>query len=341
MDVLISIVIPLHNSMNYLDRCINNILRQVNYNIELLLIDDGSTDESGHICEFYHKNDKRIKYFRQKNLGVSHARNKGIETAKGKYIIFHDSDDYLDSAILPQIPSIISNEIQLGIFNFNIVNNGKTINSIGTQESMIINIEEYYSGLINPKMQYYYGVVWNKLYDLDVIRKNDVRFNDELTLCEDIDFNLNYLQYIDKINLINMDFYNYEQSNTQSLVKIKRPRGDNWKNMSAVYQKIKLYYTHYNQFDKHKSEICNFILNPIIKEIIEIVLEKNGYLVNVMHLRRFCRNSEIQNIAIYFKSDDLFERQCIWCIRKKRIFLLYWLIFFCNKFKLKNLYFAI
>ena len=96
-DTLISIVVPVYNVSQYLERCIQSVIYQTYENLDIILIDDGSTDNSGLICDKYAKIDKRIRVLHQQNSGLSAARNAGIEIAKGKYITFIDSDDYVDS----------------------------------------------------------------------------------------------------------------------------------------------------------------------------------------------------------------------------------------------------
>ena len=95
MNDLISVIIPVYNVAPYVDRCIESVIKQTYTNIEILLIDDGSTDESGQICDRYQKVDKRIQVYHKKNGGLSYARNYGIDRASGKYITFIDSDDYV------------------------------------------------------------------------------------------------------------------------------------------------------------------------------------------------------------------------------------------------------
>lgn len=95
MDYLISVIVPVYNSEKYLKKCLNSIISQTYKNLEIILIDDGSTDESGRICDSYKKNDDRIIVFHTKNNGVAAARNQGIRSAKGEYIAFVDSDDYI------------------------------------------------------------------------------------------------------------------------------------------------------------------------------------------------------------------------------------------------------
>ena len=93
---LISVIIPVYNVEQYLNRCVDSVINQTYKNLEIILIDDGSTDNSGKICDEYSQKDKRVKVIHQKNMGVSNSRNKGINIAKGKYITFVDSDDVLN-----------------------------------------------------------------------------------------------------------------------------------------------------------------------------------------------------------------------------------------------------
>ena len=107
---LISIIVPIYNSENYIKKCLDSILAQTYSNLEVILIDDGSTDNSYNICKDYQKKDNRIVLLQQKNAGVSRARNHGLEVAKGEYIGFVDSDDLLDEnwyVILDLIKNLI------------------------------------------------------------------------------------------------------------------------------------------------------------------------------------------------------------------------------------------
>ena len=97
---LISVIVPVYNVEKYLDECVNSILDQTYSNIEILLIDDGSTDNSPNICDFYEKQDNRVRVIHQQNGGLSLARNIGIEKSQGDFIVFVDSDDYISTDML-------------------------------------------------------------------------------------------------------------------------------------------------------------------------------------------------------------------------------------------------
>lgn len=99
MEPLLSIIVPIYNVEQYLERCIESIINQTYKNLEIILVDDGSKDNSGTIADTYASKDNRIKVIHKENGGLSDARNHGLDQAKGKYIIFIDSDDFIDSSM--------------------------------------------------------------------------------------------------------------------------------------------------------------------------------------------------------------------------------------------------
>lgn len=103
MNDLISVIVPIYNVQDYLDKCINSIINQTYTNLEVILVNDGSTDDSEKICLNYMKNDGRIKYYKKINGGLADARNFGLEHATGKYIAFVDSDDYIEVAMFERM----------------------------------------------------------------------------------------------------------------------------------------------------------------------------------------------------------------------------------------------
>ena len=107
MENLISVIVPVYNVEKYLDKCINSLINQSYNNLEIILIDDGSTDNCGEICDKYALKDNRIKVIHKKNEGLSAARNLGISISKGDYIIFIDSDDWVDKEILLKLLNLI------------------------------------------------------------------------------------------------------------------------------------------------------------------------------------------------------------------------------------------
>lgn len=177
MKPLISVIVPIYNVEKYLPRCVESILGQTYENLELILVDDGSTDRSGEICDTYLKKDKRIKVLHKANGGLSDARNAGIEIAHGKYFSFVDSDDYIAVNMLERLyDGAISENADLTICGFQAVDESGTpiVNMSsaglrsGSYDKLDIFRESGYSDGWN------YIVAWNKLYDQKLF--NAVRF---------------------------------------------------------------------------------------------------------------------------------------------------------------------
>lgn len=172
MDDLISVVVPVYNVEQYVDKCINSIINQTYRNIEVIIVDDGSTDGSSFICEKYSKEDSRIEIIHKDNGGLSDARNRGIEISKGKYITFIDSDDYVDTDYIEVLYNAIKKyEADMSISTHKILFPNKTVNKYP--------FEEYISTKedILDKLLYDEGIdtsVWGKLYKISLFK--DIRF---------------------------------------------------------------------------------------------------------------------------------------------------------------------
>lgn len=199
MEEQISIIVPVYNVEMYLTRCINSIINQTYKNIELLLIDDGSTDLSGNICDEYSRKDKRIKVVHCKNQGVSEARNKGLEMASGEWIGFVDPDDWIDKDMYESLYKMVK------LYNADIsVCAHRKVNTFG---KYIMNKKDDEYELLDNKMSMKYmlvdnlycGAVWNKLYKKSILINN--KFKKNMIIGEDVLFNFNLL-YNTKINTI-------------------------------------------------------------------------------------------------------------------------------------------
>lgn len=206
MKDLISIIVPIYNSEKTISKCIESVLTQTYSNIELLLINDGSSDNSESICMKYQKKDKRVKYLFKENGGVSSARNYGINRAKGKWIMFLDSDDYLDEKSLEDIISNNKDENILYSLKrkmFISDNIYKYDNSLKQEIDSI----EFIMDIIDGNQ---IGVVWGYLYNASLVKK--MKFDQNTFYLEDTLFLINYIKE-NKIKLIkfisNESYYNY------------------------------------------------------------------------------------------------------------------------------------
>lgn len=205
---LVSIIVPIYNIEKYLPHCINSILNQTYKNFELILVNDGSKDASGDVCDEYKELDSRIKVIHKINSGVSDARNCALRIAKGKYVLFVDGDDWIDNDLLNHyIMKIEKQSADLLISEYNSHINGQCIPQDPDHLSGIINIDEAYLKIINPKG--FYGSVWGKLFTLEIIKKNNLQFDSDIRIGEDLLFTVNYLNYCNSVVYDCIGKYNY------------------------------------------------------------------------------------------------------------------------------------
>jgi glycosyltransferase involved in cell wall biosynthesis len=218
-EPLISIIVPVYNAQEYLSKCIESILNQTMEDFELILVNDGSKDKSPEICDEYSLKDSRIKVIHKKNEGVSIARNTGINISKGTYIVFSDSDDYVDDDWCYEMyKEIINNNmVMCGITIHNIRKNKNIINKLNVTSSENISRIKKKDFFILYQKQLISSPC-NKMYITKIIKDNDVRFKENLTLGEDLLFNLEYLKFMDEdIIVVNKPLYNYILTDKESL----------------------------------------------------------------------------------------------------------------------------
>ena len=223
MSKTISVIIPVYNVEKYLNQCIGNVLSQFYKNIEVLLIDDGSTDKSFEICEKYLKSDSRIYLVHKKNGGVSLARNIGIQCSKGDYIVFLDGDDFWrNNDSIANIVKNLKNNVDMVCFGYreykdNNSENGIGISFIGFDDSYS-DKNELFKEMISKGV--YVSSPWCKVIKKDVIIKNDLYFCEGIT-SEDIDWSARLLIAVKSINVYCDSFYCYRQRSDSVVHNLK------------------------------------------------------------------------------------------------------------------------
>jgi glycosyltransferase EpsH len=186
MDALLSIIVPVFNTEQYLPRCLDSILSQSFTDFELLLIDDGSTDGSGWICDAYAEKDSRIRAFHKENGGVSSARNLGLKEAKGEWVCFMDSDDELMPNALQVMADRAYNEVDLVMAGYEVYNDvGEKTYSLEKCISNLMPNESAVKEMYAPTDYRYQGYIWNKLFRLSLISSNSIRFAEDIFFNED------------------------------------------------------------------------------------------------------------------------------------------------------------
>lgn len=219
MSTKISIIVPIYNADPYLARCVDSILSQSFTDFELLLIDDGSTDGSGLICDSYADRDRRIRVFHKENGGVSSARNLGVKEAKGEWICFVDSDDELLSGGLQTMVDGISNEVDMvmaGYYELEGESLQTDTSSFG--KDGIIDRNEALLMMYPSADLPYMGYPWGKLFKRTLVSDNKVYFDEHIRIKEDTLFVVNYLCRISKpVYFISQPVYKYMQTSSGAM----------------------------------------------------------------------------------------------------------------------------
>ena len=290
MQELISIIIPIYNASKYLHECLDSIINQTYDNLEIILINDGSIDNSKDICEEYTKNNKRIKLYNQKNSGPSKARNKGLSLAKGKYIIFIDADDYIELDMIEKMYALAQiKDLDLVICSYNeIMDNDVIKKNIETKELF----QDYLYGTEAG------GYSWNKLVKRECIKEN---FDEKLYIMEDLVFWNDNSKYINKIGLINEPLYNYRII-SNSLVHNK---SINKKFISSL-------------------DACNILIDSIDekhKKYYRLI-----YIHNYLYVRKYLKKNKNSFIQKYKKNyqkclKDILKDRSVSRIKKIKILL--------------------
>ena len=269
----ISIIVPSYNAEKYIDKCIKALINQTKKELEFIIINDGSTDSTEDIIKSY--NDKRIKYFKNKNQGISKTRNFGIDKAKGKYIMFVDSDDYVEeNACEILFNNIVNTNSDVVVSDFYIVKGDE-------KEKFDISNFDVSSLKNNPKILNIVNTApWNKIYKRDLIINNNIRFPENLKY-EDAPFVLECLDKANKISKLNLYTYDYIiHNNSETTVRDER-----------VFDLFKILDIIRNYFS-NKSYIKEELDNYIVKMLMNYNIQQ--------------RNQKDKTIAMKF-IDDSFE----------------------------------
>ena len=279
---LITIVVPVYNVEKYINECVDSLINQTYKNIEIILVDDGSRDKSGTICDDYAASDTRIKVIHKQNEGLGFARNTGLKVAKGKFVTFIDSDDKADIDLIQKlVDGICEFDCDTCIGGFKRILENNTVCFEERYDKTLYEGKDVYDklfarmlGSAPDKHDAVRMSVWNVMYSMDIIRKHNIEFPSErIFISEDIIWDSEYYKYAKKANVISSTAYNYRIT-PGSLTQKYKP---------DMLEKICVLY----------SEMCNRLSNDEIK----ITRLQRQFFVNL----RACIKQE--NFSISRKSD--------------------------------------
>ena len=282
---LVSIILPVYNAQNHLARCVGSICAQTYQSIEIIILNDGSKDQSLPVCEEFRQKDPRILLVDKANSGVSDTRNLGLKLASGKYVEFVDSDDYLDPDFTERLvaaaeeneadfviapykmvipagaskPEQVLDKIQdeLGVMS---VARPPEVREYGFLPAGVYDKDTFALRLMDKPASYFYSVLWNKLYRRDILTGNDIQFVSEMRWAEDLVFNLRYIQYAERFVAIDKPGYYYVQ-NPQSICHTQINAATIVQNKLQVFRYYKDLYTRLGIYEEVRPQLYKFLVD--------------------------------------------------------------------------------
>lgn len=326
----VSVIIPAYNSQEYIKEAIESVRNQTLKDIEIILVDDGSTDDTFKVCKDYSLIDERIKVIHQKNKGISGARNTGIDNATGEYISFLDSDDTIELNMYEELYNCVTqygeDKIDFIDCGINMINSHlNTKNSIMHGHRKKIKYDKKYLleevipsmvNISNDKDKFIFPFVWNRLFKASIIKNNNIRFNEELRQWEDRPFLVQFLHEINSATFYDKCFYNYISGGDFSLSK------------KYNHNEFKTILYTFNLYEELFGDIYDFNQEYAIKYKIKTISNTINKIIHSNEEKK--KNNKIlemlsnENVIEWYNNIsnmDLFHKMIRFCIVKKHFYL--------------------
>ncbi|MDO5396828.1 MAG: glycosyltransferase [bacterium] len=341
---LISIIIPVYNVEKYLDRCIKSIIGQTYKEIEIILVDDGSTDNSGKMCDEWAKKDKRIKVIHKKNAGLGYARNSGLEVASGEYIMFVDSDDYIAlSTCEKALKNIKKNNSDICYYGHIDDYNGKTIQNDAVPNKLLYHgnevIDEFMADSIaqsdkKTDLPFVIMSAGSVMYSAELLNKNNIRFYSEREYVnEDLLFRIDVCICSERVSVINEKFYYYCHNGTSLTTSYRK---DRLEASVRIYEKLMKLPEKYLDCSDIRLRCIRSFMNNIIVCLKQEVLYKDklGKKRVRKNIKRICSNSAVREALAEYPVSNLpiKQRLLFMGIKSRNIFMTELLV----KIRLRN-----
>lgn len=311
MNKKISIIVPVYNAEKRLNICLDSLKEQTYKNFEVILINDGSTDKSGDICDIYTKKDERFKVIHSKNSGVSSARNKGLNVCTGDYIIFVDSDDEVKNNMLEEMLYYLKqSEADVIITGITFVKDGKKVKDILPPKHGKFDLEIWeYICKDNSGM---FGYISNKMYKSYIIKDNHIRFDEDKKIQEDLDFALTVYSKCNTFYMLDKSYYLYNQEEKN---RVKEP---------LTYMQIEVkkrdILIDLGIYDKYKSLHCEKLASMIFGYLYWLPKKKDKFIYETRKLY------DINRIDRSFDSKSISKLELkfmIYLLKNKKLFIIW------------------
>lgn len=259
---VVTIIVPVYNAGQYLGRCIDSLLNQTynkSDNLDIIVIDDGSSDNTQMVGESYAKAHSNVNYYRTDHVGVSSARNYGLDLARGKYVMFTDGDDYAEREYVEKMVHELEadDNMIMSVCSYNRIIWNRSYSVEHLIPSGIRTSRDYLVDTLKNPGHHYFGVVWNKIFRMDIIRELGLKFKDYITLGEDFVFGLEYLRHSGYVSVIDDKLYNYCYGHSDSLSRVLQKEisdcRDEMNNRKHIFEEyVKSFQTEgiYNKYEK-------------------------------------------------------------------------------------------
>ena len=303
-DVKISVIMPIYNAGDYLSRAIGDVLSQTLTDIELICIDDGSTDNSSKIIKKFAAKDKRVKVIRESNSGPSVARNRGLKMADGKYIIFLDADDFYEKNLLSELYETAERDnLDIAVTKFDIYNDSKDSYSLPTEEP---HGNIFVPGGVTSKNEHpdyiltsTTGYVWNKLFRASFIKDKALVFDPDLVVFEDVCFVCSALSLAERVGRIEGTFIHHRIYSDQSRARLFRKY---YSQVPVVYTKLKKFLMQRGMYVPLKKGFLNLSAGRCYKIYNLLWADGKEQLWNLLHNEYVAELDWIQHDREAFES---------------------------------------
>lgn len=300
--VKVSVIVPIYNKEKVLKRNVHTILNQTLKDIEIILINDGSTDRSGQICEDIQRNDKRVKVMHQPNKGVSVARNTGISVATGDYIGFVDPDDWIELDMYENMyTKIKETHANICLCNYSVDEIDKrrdilletplnVLNKTQIRDNLILNMIA--PKTVNSSEKVIIGTVWRLLIERQIIEKNNLSFIENLPIMEDLIFTINSLSKVYKVCIDENVNYHYVQDNSSAINKYR----ENLVELNEIVNnKLVCCLRENNLYEISTHRINNRYIFTALNEIRNATNGNKSIRDKIISINKICENMNLQN----------------------------------------------
>lgn len=313
-SIKISVIVPIYKTEKYIRQCVDSIINQTYRNLEIILVDDGSPDNCGNICDEYALSDERVKVIHKANGGLVSARKEGVAKATGDYITFVDSDDWIDEGAYSYAANVLeSHNADVFIFGLNRVSEDSSIYEHENIPEGFYSKYEIYKEIIKISNQNYFfkkifsTVCWNKLFKADIIRTNVVNVDNSIKIGEDAALIYPSLLDSDSYYITHSAYYNYRKNNNSIMNSFYNERYKSVaKVLSTVYDAVKKHHLHRDTVIMNQFKLYSFDLM--------LITDTSHYINNIKEL--YSEIKEDSNILFYGKG--VFAQNLKYLVEKEK-----------------------